>query len=448
MYDRISWLFGPALTWLPNAVYFGRGFRIAERRIQRFNRLTPVELRQTIFRRVQSIVKYAYENNSFYRSFYEEKGFDPRTLRTWDDLDRIPIVTKSMLQEARFDDRCSSRRFRCRYGNTGGSTGQPLNFLLDPQAGGREWAHMLHAWSKLGYSRRDLKLTFRGFNLKDEAAVYSPWFNEIQVNSNAPASEVAAAADRLAGSRDIKFLHGYPSAIADFLETCESNQGSFLERLKREVRGVLLGSEFPAPIYRNKIERILDVRTLSWYGHGEKAVYAFEKDRFVYVPMHSYGYAECVQRPSGGTHLVGTSYDNWASPFIRYDTEDEVEPIGTEMPLGAFRITKGRSGEYVVDGAGKRVSLTALIHGRHHRLFEWARYIQVAQPAPGYCIVAVVPKTVRSTPQDVRRDFDDAGVGIEFEYRVIDRPVRSGSGKLPLLVEPSALEPDGMRTER
>lgn len=72
-------------------------------------------------------------------------------------------------------------------------------------------------------------------------------------------------------------------------------------------------------------------------------------------------------------------------PLIRYDTGDLVEATKrTEGGLVTeFAIKEGRSGDFIEDRNGKKIPLTGLIFGRHHKAFDSADYIQIGQSEPG-----------------------------------------------------------------
>ena len=84
-------------------------------------------------------------------------------------------------------------------------------------------------------------------------------------------------------------------------------------RPARDAAWHLPGLGIPCTVLRDRIERTFGVPCLSWYGHSEMAVFAYEKDRpFEYSPMHTYGYVEAIRHADGEFHLIGTSYDNEA----------------------------------------------------------------------------------------------------------------------------------------
>lgn len=59
----------------------------------------PKERKKLQLERLQHIVRYAYDNVEFYRKKYDAAGFSPDDIRTLDDIEKIPFVTKDDLRE-------------------------------------------------------------------------------------------------------------------------------------------------------------------------------------------------------------------------------------------------------------------------------------------------------------------------------------------------------------
>jgi len=57
------------------------------------------QVRQYQEERLKDIVKYAYENSTFYRQRFEENNITPDHIRKSEDLCRIPPLTRLDLQE-------------------------------------------------------------------------------------------------------------------------------------------------------------------------------------------------------------------------------------------------------------------------------------------------------------------------------------------------------------
>lgn len=173
--------------------------------------------------------------------------------------------------------------------------------------------------------------------------------------------------------------------------------------------------------------------TISWYGHTEGVILAGELfQKFEYVPFLSYGYSEAV-KTDNYFHLVGTCFNNLAAPFIRYDTEDLINPnLNKNGLLESFEITEGRLGEFVIDKNNKNISLTALIFGRHHKLFDHVDFIQVKQIVPGEIVVYYSNASFIEDPAGL---FDSTNVNIDLFFQQVKEPFKSHLGKIPLLIK-------------
>lgn len=349
---------------------------------------------------------------------------------------RVSVLTKDQLREVPLRLR-SNPGYGARLTNTGGTSGSPLDFYLGRHAFAREWAHMHSLWAGVGYCSRDLKLTLRGKNLGESPVRYNGVHNEIVVNACSSWDKVVSALKRRGDARLIRYIHGYPSLVAEFADYLLGTERPLLRTLRRSVRAALLGSEYPAPPYRDSIESAMAIPTYSWYGHSEMALLAGEIERGVYAPLPTYGLAEAI--PSGTSHaLVATSLWNTASPFIRYDTGDRVEPVDLYPDgfLRAFRISEARVGDFIVDRAGHRISLTAFIFGRHHPAFSVAQTVQVQQQEEGLATLYV---TLPGDRHDRNRErladgFDLTGVDIHFTITIVPSPYRTAAGKTPLKI--------------
>lgn len=426
---------GLPLSYVPFWIRLGPAYLSGQRWISRSETGVLEVLHRARFVALVRMVRLAYDEVDFYREHYRANGFSPDDLRTWADWDNVPVVTKADLQEFPLDRRVA-RGGRGMKINTGGTSGQPLEFFLDKQAFAREWAHMHRLWFSRGYRPHHLKLTFRGKHFdRGEVVRYNAVHNELIVNANAEMHTVVDAVQRLPSSTVVRWLHGYPSLVAEFAHAFSSSGGVGLERFRSRLFGVLLGSEYPAPVYRTVIEDVLSSNVLSWYGHSEMAVLAGETARGVYHSLPSYGYAEALKQGNGSEDkLVCTSLHNRVHPFIRYDTGDLVEAISQEGGGLSFRVTEGRVGDFVLDRNGQRHSLTAIVFGRHHPGFGLVKHLQVKDVAPGRVTMVITPQRVDVDIESIRQGFDLNDLDIDWAFELVDAPVRTAAGKIKLKI--------------
>lgn len=419
------------LRFLPYKFRLGSIYQEHKDEILYYSKLSDDEKKPYHFQKLKDILNFAYENIPFYKYHYDANGYSPSSFRTLEDFSDVPIVNKADFKK--FDlakrSQASESPFKV---NTGGTSGEPLDFYIDKNAFAREWAYMHTIWQKLDYSYLDLKLTFRGKNNKGLPIKYNVIHNEYVVDAYVPLKKIVDELIKLPKSKKIKYIHGYPSSIYSFCKYLKDNSLDSCQLFNCNLKGVFLGSEYPALHYRQLIESVLKVPIISWYGHSEMSILAYEDDLpFKYTPFQTYGFVESLPVSPGEGRLIGTSYYNKNSPFIRYDTGDQIaSEIYRNGILTSFQISSGRVGDIIFDKSGNPISLTALIFGRHHNAFNVIDFIQVEQIAQGVA-------TLYATSKDkvLLTMFDLDNVDILFNLVTIKEPFLSSSGKVPLLIK-------------
>jgi phenylacetate-CoA ligase len=398
-----------------------------------FDSFSKEQKQNYIFERMKSIVNFSYNNIPFYKEYYAQKRFHPEALMVYQDIQKIPIVNKTVLREYNIDIRSFAVPNRYIV-NTGGSSGIPFGFYIEPTSMGHEWAHMHSIWERLGYKASDLKLGFGGRSDVKNIVEYDVLRNSYSIDLYKNYKLISRKLKNILRTSEIKYLHGYPSSIYNFALYCKHEDNELQDLLSKHLRGAFLGSEYPHALYRNVIENVFNINSVSWYGHTERCILAYEKnEKYVYEPFQTYGLAETITM-NNELHLIGTSYYNHASPLIRYDTNDIISDIELSGDiLQRFKITKGREGEFVIDKQGNKINLTALIFGRHHKLFNFARFVQVKQIMPGKIELLFVSNTI--SEEEAENLFDKKNVDLDITFIRRNEPVMTLSGKINLLVK-------------
>ena len=427
---RMPYCFGCLFARIPFCFRLGFGYTQNKKLCGRMDCCDEVQKENYAINKFRKIFEYARQEFPCYRELYEKAGVLKLEVRSFADVAKVPMIDKSWAR-AHFQEFHGAYKL-----NTGGSSGEPTAFWADKDCWAREWAHMHTIWETLGYNYHDLKLAIRGKNLGKRPFVYNPVHNEYIINTYLGVKNYAPKLERLFAKRDVKWFHGYPSSIYQFILECEGTFGEDgTRRLFKGVKGLLLSSEFPLPYMKDKFNGY-GLKWISWYGHTEMCVLAYDKDcNNRYRPFATYGLAEVENG-----HLVGTSFHNFDMPLIRYDTGDLVE--ATERTGGGlvteFAIKEGRSGDFIEDKNGKKIPLTALIFGRHHKAFDVADYVQIGQAASGKATLYVTLKNDKTglgeTGSDLSRLFDLSNVDIDFDFKLVDKPIRTAMGKLKLKV--------------
>src|SRR5690606_30918566 len=154
---------GRLINSIPYGIRTGLG-KIYKQRMHEIDELKTMSFAQKqrfVLERVQYIVDFAYKNIKFYKEYYDSQRFDVSKLKYFEDIQKIPIINKSSLNNYDIEDRSSHARSRYIV-NTGRSSGTPFAFYIEPSSMGHEWAHMHTIWKTFGYQATDFKLLFGG----------------------------------------------------------------------------------------------------------------------------------------------------------------------------------------------------------------------------------------------------------------------------------------------
>lgn len=138
-------MIGDALTLI-------RAWRLRSQLRQRL-RWTAEQLRAYQLSAIQQLVRHAYDHTVLYRRLYDAAGIRPEDIRSLEDFASLPIVDKRTLRDA-FPRDVIARTHRTSKlipGATGGSTGEPLRFVLDRDTAAHKIAGNLRSMELAGY---------------------------------------------------------------------------------------------------------------------------------------------------------------------------------------------------------------------------------------------------------------------------------------------------------
>ena len=91
---------------------------------------SPEEIRHYQEQRLAETLAYLKAHSRFYQRMFEENGIDISTIRTIDDLQRLPVTTKTDLQTHNKDFICVPKNKIIDYVTTSGTLGDPVTFVL------------------------------------------------------------------------------------------------------------------------------------------------------------------------------------------------------------------------------------------------------------------------------------------------------------------------------
>ena len=412
------------------------------------DRWSAFEVEQYQTEQLRRVLQHAYEQIPYYRTIMDSAGLDPRGLRSAIDISALPLLTRDDVERLGVDliprDLPSSAY---RYVTTGGSSGRPMGFYVGYQASERELAHIHHQWSRVGYTPTRRRAVLRGRAvlaetggryLEYDAISRALYLSAFHMTPDHMDMYLAAIA-----RYGCKFLHAYPStavALAQHVDTKRHPRPSF--------DAVLLGSENIHQAQRDYIESVFGCRSFSWYGHSEKCVLAAEceysRDYHVFP---TYGFVALVdemgrsiEEPGRRGFVVGTSFINNGTMFLRYRTDDTAEwaPGGCECgrQVRRLRNVQGRSdSEALIGVSGQRIPIAAV--NLHSRVYTSVAAIQYVQHENGQATVLVVPTHAfdQQAADSLLGQFQDRlGDEMKFSIKRVDELQKTPAGKTPWVI--------------
>jgi len=278
-----------------------------------------------------------------YRCLWEACGLQP--LQHAPSWDQIPLLTKQQLREAgrdaRLDRRLQGLAHRCEY--SGGSTGEPVEFLIDPASRRRRQWRFLKALFHAGY-RPGQRLWIISTHRESRMNRLSRW---TYVDLRATESELAR---RYLRERP-QVLYGPLRALLALAEE--------LPRGDAPRPRVLVAT---AELLRSEDQRALragfGIEAADFYGMTEIGLYAYRRAgerRYRLAAPDIYAeFLPCETDP-GLERLVVTTLSDCAMPLVRYDTGDLVrrDHAAPGQPIVEF---VGREIDGILMRNGKRIS--------------------------------------------------------------------------------------------
>ncbi len=271
--------------------------------------------------RLQKLLTHAYQNVPFYRRRMNAAGLRPDEIRTPEDFQRLPILSKADVQENLHDLAARNiARASLICDSTGGSTGEPLCFYRDDVASLwiEEACARFRNW--IGYTHGD-KLALIWGALRDVPSTPPP--HERWLNSFDYASEGIERFIRELVEWQPRAIRAYPSAAA------------MVSNFVRNARipaprpsAVECSAEKMWPEHRRLIEEVFDCPVFDMYGSREVPALACECE--FHSGLHVFSDIRLVEvvrnglpaRPSEEGAIVVTDLLNYGMPLIRYEIGD------------------------------------------------------------------------------------------------------------------------------
>lgn len=346
------------------------------------------EIRREQFERVREIVELAYNEVPVYAEKYRAVGFKPGDLKTWEDFERLPVITKDELMAADLNHRLSRRwpaeqLFSTR---TFGSSGRTLKLKVNSEAILRDTLQGVRQFwlqSGLKYDRDHLT-----------AMIYTvPWWYE-SVGGDFPTAFISGlitpeAVCRILNDLKPHVISCYPTNLKALIP--------FWGAMNRGNLGlVIVHSESSSPAERRRWSTELGVPVRDEYSSEEATRIALELPCGHYHVCEDAVYLEALdpetyrpQRPGTPGLAVVTNLLNEAMPFIRYVQGDYVtrpaKPGRCLIGWSQLASVNGRVNDSFINRKGREVPAGTILDLTYRWMFDTGvnlEEFELAQKAP------------------------------------------------------------------
>jgi len=316
-------------------------------------------------------------------------------IKTLKDFESFPFLEKEQLIENINDYSLNKEE----YITTGGSSGLSLGFYRTKRAFAKELATKAFLYGRIGWKEGDKQIVFRGLPIKNKRKIeYVKDLEELRCSSYYMNEEYIDFYIKKAFEYKPDFLKCYPSS------------GFFLARYIRDnkkvfpkIKGILCASENLYKEQENLMKEVFDTKVFSHYGHYELSVIAsYCEYESVYHVLPQYGYAELIDKSGKKItkigeigEIVGTSFINDGTIFIRYKTKDFAELKGFKCESckrenQIWSKIEGRRQDFIKTKTGRLISGTAI--NMHDNTFDSFKQYQFLQEKEGVVTLLYIPK--------------------------------------------------------
>ncbi|MDP2370226.1 phenylacetate--CoA ligase family protein [Rhodoferax sp.] len=323
--------------------------------------------------RLQALLQDVGQHVPYYRDIFTKIGFDPRSVQSTTDLQRLPLLTKTLIRANTDALKHTQAQGLARF-NTGGSSGEPLIFFIGKQRISHDVAAKWRATRWWGVDIGDPEIVVWGSPIElGKQDRIKHWRDKLLRTQLLPAFEMSAPKldQFIATIQAVKprMLFGYPSALTHIARHAQA-RGVTMNDLGIKVAFVT--SERLYDEQRATISQVFGCPVANGYGGRDAGFIAHEcpaggmhltADDIVVEIVNEAGQVQPAGVPG---EIVVTHLSTSEFPFIRYRTGDigvlGSSPCACGRALPLLQDIQGRSTDFVVAADGTVMHGLSLIY--------------------------------------------------------------------------------------
>lgn len=322
--------------------------------------LTRPKIEALQLERLQKTVRHCM-NSPFYKKRFEENGLTPDSIKSLDDLKKIPFTTKQDLRDNYpFGIASVPLEKAVRLHSSSGTTGNPT-VILHTQKDLDEWANAVaRCLHMVGLRPGDVFQNSSGYGMFTGGLGFQYGAERLGMLT------VPAAAGNT--KRQLKFitdfgttaLHAIPSYVTRMYEVMQ--EMGIDPRRDTKLKTLVIGAEPHSEEQRRRIEEMMGVKAYNSFGMSEMCgpgvAFECQEQNGLHI-WEDYYIVEIIDPetlepvPAGEVgELVLTTINREAMPLLRYRTRDLTRILPGECPCGRHHARldrmKGRSDDMII----------------------------------------------------------------------------------------------------
>jgi len=430
---------------------YKRVYNLTYKQLQSFRFWSEEEIEAFQLGELRKILRHAYDHTIYYHRLFDECGIDINRINKLSDIEKIPFLTRKLATKHHDEliaDNCKKGNLIDQ--NTGGTTGQPLIFVIDIDTHAKHYACHNYGMSLYGYSPiRDKIATFTGVKVPkkaDRKRIYGYRMTKkrLVMSSYDISDETISEYVDTLNKYMPDYLMGYPSIIFLFAKCLEKNNLN----LNFQLKGILCNSEGLYRYQREFLSLFFKCKVYLDYGHQERAVFAMpceQSNWYHVVPL--YGICEVIKEDGSIAtnegeigEIVATGFVNYAFPFIRYKTGDIATITTKKCSCGRnwklLSSIEGRVADYIITKDNTIIQFAPMLFGSHFKAYANIIEFQVCQDEIGKLRVRIVRGENYTKDDEIELTSgitSSINVDIVFEY--VDTIDRTETGKHRYVVQ-------------
>ena len=330
--------------------------------------------------KLRKLIQHAYKNVPFYYELFSDLKLKPEDIQTKKDLQKLPIISKEDLKRnCKKHIAKNVKKKDLIYLSSSGSTGEPFQFYKTKNAESFLKAAAIRSWFWMGYRLGDkyvkISMNERSSLVKK---VQDKVNNCLYLSSKQLSPTEFKRIEKKINKFDPLFIRCYPVPLKFLSEQIKHYNGNNLIAIN--TTGSTLHSDI-----RKEIEEVFGVQIFDSYSCEGGTMFAQCPDHHSYHPAEEYAISEFIEDkftfsdPEKPLRHITTDLHNYASPFIRYDTQDYMV-LGSNKKCICGRNfknvqkIKGRDSDILITPSGKYLIVENFV-----AYFEWIQEVDQIQ---------------------------------------------------------------------